>query len=80
MSKNASLAQLNSNGMVLASCLTILSVLLALGIGIRVIKLVPNVRQFLLAEEVRYQRGFARAGIGRDQSHRQSEIAAQSFD
>ena len=36
MSKNASLAQLNSNGMVLASCLTILSVLLALGIGIRV--------------------------------------------
>jgi hypothetical protein len=36
MSKNASLAELNSTGMVLASCLTILSVLLALGIGIRV--------------------------------------------
>jgi len=36
MSKNASLAKLNSTGMVLASCLTILSVLLALGIGIRV--------------------------------------------
>jgi hypothetical protein len=36
MSKNASLTELNSTGMVLASCLTILSVLLALGIGIRV--------------------------------------------
>ena len=33
---NATLGPLNSEGMVLASCLTILSVLLALGIGVRV--------------------------------------------
>jgi hypothetical protein len=49
MSKNASLAELNSTGMVLASCLTILSVLLALGIGIRVMlqndfRIVANLR------------------------------------